>query len=279
MGREERAAIFRDTELCCKNNRKLAESVKASAKRQLLILEGEPIPGGRSKKQEEKAEIIVSRKRTFEAAEEYREEKVCVLNFASASNPGGGVLNGAGAQEEGLCRCSTLYFNLNVEEMWEGFYSPHRKQKNPLHNDDCIYTPDVVVFKTDTGTPVLREEKEWFKVNVISCAAPNLRPRPANRMNPGDGEEALKIEDAELFNLHEKRLRRILDIAAAKGNEVIILGAFGCGAFQNNPEVVAKAAQKVVRDYLYIFKIIEFAIYCPPGSERNRQIFEEAILV
>lgn len=75
---------------------------------------------------------------------------MCVLNFASATNPGGGVVKGSSAQEEAICRCSTLYPNLKAERAWEKFYAPHRRARDPLHNDDCIYTPGVMVFKADT---------------------------------------------------------------------------------------------------------------------------------
>lgn len=94
---------------------------------------------------------------------------MCVHNFASASNLGGGVVNGSTAQEECLCRCSSLYFCLNIQEMWDGFYRPHRKEHNPLHNDDIIYTPNVIVFKTDTASPRLMSEEGWYEVNVVTC--------------------------------------------------------------------------------------------------------------
>ena len=136
---------------------------------------------------------------------------MCVHNFASASNPGGGVTRGANAQEECLCRCSSLYFCLNTSEMWSGFYQPHRYAQNPLHNDDIIYTPNVTVFKTDTADPKLMAERDWYEVNVITCAAPNLRQHPSNAYNSGDGDSAVRISDKELLAIHEKRLRRILD--------------------------------------------------------------------
>ncbi len=88
-------------------------------------------------------------KKSYEAAAAYKGQKVCVHNFASASNPGGGVERGASAQEECLCRCSGLYFCLTAQEMWDGFYKPHRNAGDPIHNDDIIYTPNVTVFKTD----------------------------------------------------------------------------------------------------------------------------------
>lgn len=69
----------------------------------------------------------------------------------------------------------------------------------------------------------------------------------------------------------------ILDVVLLEGNEVVILGAFGCGAFENNPEVVARAAKTVVDEYRKAFKTIEFAIYCKPNEDRNYKIFERVM--
>ena len=161
--------------------------------------------------------------------------------------------------------------------MWSGFYTPHRIEQNPIHNDDCIYTPEVVVMKTDTENPTMLSQDKWYKVNVITCAAPNLREKPSNKMNQSDGSKAVEISDKELLEIHEKRLTRILDIALAEGNEVIILGAFGCGAFDNNPEIVARAAKNVISIYLNAFETIEFAVYCAPQDEKNFKIFERVM--
>lgn len=62
-------------------------------------------------------------------------------------------------------------------------------------------------------------------MNIITCAAPNLRLER-------DGPTSVQISSKELFSLHAKRMRRILSVAASKGNEVVILGAFGYGAFK-----------------------------------------------
>ena len=277
MGREDNVKVFKDTENLCKNNLKIQESIKTSVIEQKLILEKDKIIATKKDVYSEPTQIIVSKKRSFEAASEYRDYRVCVHNFASASNPGGGVANGANAQEECLCRCSGLYFCLNTQEMWDGFYKPHRMAHDPIHNDDIIYTPDVMVFKTDTAGPSLMKEEDWYEVNVVTCAAPNLRERPSNRYNSGDGNEKLKITDKELLQLHEKRLRRILDVAVSEGNQVVILGAFGCGAFANNPMVVARAAKNVIEEYQYAFKVVEFAIYCSPMNDENYRIFERIL--
>lgn len=277
MGREENIKTFQNTEKMCKENIRLKAAIEKSIALQQMILESDVIPEQNKKKYDLSAQIIVSKKRSYEAAEAYKNQSVCVHNFASASTPGGGVVHGANAQEECLCRCSDLYFCLNTPEMWNGFYKAHRNAKNPIHNDDIIYTPEVVVFKTDTAYPQVMPETDWYNVNVITCAAPNLRERPSNLFNSGDGNKAAMISDEELKVIHEKRLRRILDVAFLNGNEVVILGAFGCGAFLNNPEVVAQAANTVIEEYKYAFKAIEFAVYCGSGDARNYRIFSEII--
>ena len=187
------------------------------------------------------------------------------------------MTKGSSAQEECLCRCSTLYFCLNTDKLWNGFYGPHRAAQDPIHNDDCIYTPNVIVMKTDEAIPQIMQEKDWYETSVITCAAPNLRERPSNQMNSGDGKDSVKLTSQEQLTLHEKRLRRILDIAVAAGEEVVILGAFGCGAFENDPQAVATAASNVLADYLHAFETIEFAIYCSPRDERNFGFFERAM--
>lgn len=277
MGREENVNVFKDTEDLCKNNKQIAESVRRSIAGQKLILESENMERPRLDLYSEPAKVVVSKKRTFEAASKYKGNKVAVHNFASASNPGGGVTRGSSAQEECLCRCSGLYFCLNTPEMWAGFYTPHRNAHKPIHNDDIIYTPEITVFKTDERTPELMDEKDWYRVNVITCAAPNLRARPENAYNAGDGSKAAVIKAKDLLALHEKRLRRILDVAVSEGNDTVILGAFGCGAFENDPEVVAMASRNTIKEYLYAFKTIEYAIYCSPRDERNFQTFERVL--
>ena len=153
--------------------------------------------------------------------------------------------------------------------MWAQFYTPHRIPHDPIHNDDIIYTPAITVFKTDTAQPKLMDEEDWYQVDVITCAAPNLRTKPSNGYNTGDGEQAVLMKDKDLQVLHEKRLRRILDVAVLEGAQTVILGAFGCGAFRNSPEVVAQAAKNVVADYRKAFDTIEFAVYCSSRDEQN----------
>lgn len=224
MGREGNVAVFEDTKRLYQTNERLKAAVEASRKAQSLIREGDALSTHRGhKKFDTQASVVVSGKRSFEAAEPYCRDglRVCVHNFASATNPGGGVTRGAGAQEECLCRCSTLYPNLNYTEMWDGFYKPHRRAGDAFHNDDCIYTPGVIVFKSDTYKPALMREEDWYTVDVLTCAAPNLREKPSNTYNLSDSKEQVSISRDELQRLHEKRFRRICDLACEKDNEVL----------------------------------------------------------
>ena len=277
MSSFENVEIFEDTKNLCEKNGRIKESLAKSVKNQKLILEGEHLPVVDKSRFTDNAKVILSTKRTFAAASGYVKQKVAVHNFASSTNPGGGVTRGSSAQEECLCRCSGLYFCLSVPEMMKGFYYPHRNAKNPINNADIIYTPGVTVFKTDTSNPKLLDEKDWYDVEVITCAAPNLRERPSNRFNQNNGDHAVKVSDRELLEIHKKRLIRILDVAALNNAEVVILGAFGCGAFQNKPEVVARAAKEVITDYLQVFKTIEFAVYCSLRDDTNFRVFKRVL--
>ena len=272
------AEIFRNTERRYTSDPTLIQAVQQSTNNQVFIAESEDISGSSAYKTE-KAKVVVSGKRSLEAAEVYAKQgkKVCVLNFASATNPGGGVVNGSSAQEECICRCTTLFQCLNTDAMWDAFYKPHRKAANPLYNNDCIYTPDVCVFKSDTNFPEILPKDEWWNVNILTCAAPNLRERPSNAMNPYAGDKAVKIMSAELEKLLTKRIRRIFKIAVANGNEVLILGAFGCGAFRNPPEIVAKVFNTVMQEYLCYLDTIEYAVFHTEREVANYEAFKRIV--
>ena len=280
MGRKDNLEIFEDTQRMYSSNERLISAVKHSSVAQECFVDGRLQwygPGYRI--YQKPARIIVSPKRTLEAAAPYAYagKKVCILNFASATNPGGGVTKGSSAQEEAICRCSTLHANLKEQYAWNAFYAPHRRAHDPQHNDDCIYTPGVMVFKSDTDYPQLLPEEKWYSVNVLTCAAPNLRERPSNEMNGGDGDAAVHISREDLQALHEKRIHRVLDIAWKKENEVVILGAFGCGAFRNPPTVVAQAMKTVVQEYRKNFETIEFAVYCGTQYDTNYRVFQQVL--
>ncbi|NEA51277.1 TIGR02452 family protein [Streptomyces sp. SID10815] len=149
---------------------------------------------------------------------------VAVLNFASARNPGGGYLNGAQAQEEALCRASALYTCLLGARR---FYDHHRAHRDPFYSDRVIHSPAVPVFRDDRG----RLLDEPYTAGFLTAAAPNagvvLRTAP---------ERA-----AALPRVLAVRAERVLETAAAHGYRRLVLGAWGCGVFRNDPARVAEA--------------------------------------
>lgn len=199
---------------------------------------------------DENAVVSVHSGTSFDVAKKYREYgKVAVLNFANPQNPGGGVSNGAMAQEECLCRSSNLYACISNENVFDEYYGYHREIHNCFFSDRLIYTKDVTVFKNDDEVPSLMPENEWFNVDVITCAAPFLGKRKYTN------KKALK----ELF---KGRIKNIFEASIDNEVDVLILGAFGCGAFKNPPEVVAEAFYEVIieNEYQKCFKQIVFAI-------------------
>lgn len=254
--------VFSDTQKLYNSHPSLIAACEYSRKNQVFISENESIDCELNRFESD-CNIVVSKKRTFEAAEKYAHngEKVVVLNFANSYNAGGGVVHGARAQEECLCRISTLYDSLISKEMQDKFYRPHCKIGNDLATDDIIYTPKVIIFKTDTENPILRPVPEWFSADVLTCAAPCL-------------VYGSQVTYNELERIHTSRARHILDTACKYKSDVLILGAFGCGAFCNPPEIVADVYKKVLSDYIHAFRTVEFAVYCNKWDAKNYDIFK-----
>lgn len=224
-------------------------------------------------------QIAVSKDRSYQAAMRLKAEdegsRVAVMNFANAFQPGGGVTSGASAQEECLCRTSTLYPLLNRRSLKSTYYKHHHTLGTSKASDALIYTRDVVIIKTDTDLPERMPRDQWTKVDIITVAAPDLRDK-WNVHVPLVGNGTY-MNDAELFGYHVKRAIHVLTCAAAKGAEVLVLGAFGCGAFQNDPEVVARAYKVAIGEFPKVFKKIEFAVFCPATDTRNYEVFKRVL--
>ena len=251
---EDLSEVFNDTERLYTSDEELIHSVELTQKAQKLYFASDEINLSLSDlKRFEKTKIIVSKKKSFEAAMQHcrQGEKVTVLNFANSLTPGGSVLFGARAQEEDLCRVSTLYAALSDDYMEENFYVRHCKDMdNFLGTDDIIYSPNVKVFKSDINFELL-DRKDWFDVDVITCAAPDLSDISGN------------LSPSKIANLLNRRWRRILTVAAENGCSDLVLGAFGCGVFMNPCEVVAISAKNALEEFDGVFKTVEFAVFCP----------------
>ena len=240
--------VMIDTKRMYESLPELQEAVRSSISRQYMVAQEEDI--SQPIVEHSLTQYVCSGKRSFEAAKAYPTKKVAVLNFANNHSIGGAPFS-AGAQEESLCRCSTLL--PCIEAMQGPFYEKHQNEYrkgliNEIGNDDLIYTPDVVVFKTDERTdpvcPKMMPQNEWYKVNVITCAAPELR---------GGGRKPTNYEQ-----IIESRVKKILDVAAKENTQVLILGAWGCGAFGNDSKIVAGTFYRLLKNYN--FEIVEFAL-------------------
>lgn len=148
-------------------------------------------------------------------------ERVVLLNFASARNPGGGFIRGAVAQEEDLARCSGLYGCLVTQGE---YYDVNRKQQSMLYTDHLIYSPDVPFFR-ERANDVLERP---FLASMITAPAPNA----GEYLKRGQPPEQLAVA------LHH-RAGCVLATARDQGHRVLLLGAWGCGVFRNDPAMVA----------------------------------------
>lgn len=250
-------------ELC--RSKVLAGRVEASREQTRLIDVDDALATPELVRDPSPVRVSLTQDRTFEAARrlvaENPDARCAVLNFASPVNPGGGVKSGSAAQEECLCRCSTLYPCLDQQRLWDGYYLPNRAARNSLSSDACIYTPGVVVVKEDGMPPTPLPREEWFEVDVLTCAAPNLRFVVGG------------LPASEQRQIHLVRARRILSVAASFGAKVLVLGAFGCGAFCNDPRAVASAWHQATDELGTWFDAIEFAVWCPPRRTENYDAF------
>lgn len=175
---------------------------------------------------------------------------VVLLNFASAKNPGGGFLGGAKAQEEEVCRCSGLYPVLARQPR---YYEANRAQRSALYTDHLIYSRDVPFFRIATKAPLLAEP---FVASVITAPAPNAGALLQNE--PG----AVPL----IPETFARRWRNVLTVAHARGHRTVLLGAWGCGAFHNDPEIAASTVAPWLKSprFAGCFDRVVFAI--PDGG-------------
>jgi uncharacterized protein (TIGR02452 family) len=187
---------------------------------------------------------------------------VAALNFASAKNPGGGFLNGSQAQEESLARSSALHASLL--RAWE-FYERHRASPSMLYSDAMILSPGCPVFRDDEGE--LLEEPQL--VTFITSAAPNAGAAGDKRP-----EELPRIPDVV-----RRRSEYVLALAASAGYKQLVLGAWGCGVFRNDPRVVAAAFADHLRRGAWSgrFQRVVFSVLDTSPSQETFRAFQAAL--
>ena len=183
-----------------------------------------------------------------------------VLNFASAYNPGGGFESGAMAQEECLAYCSDLY-KKQVDGAWD-YYEINRANRNPLYSDN-MFMSNVTFFRNGgfslIGTPTM--------CNVLTCPAVNMGAiRDRSQKNLENAKKVMK-----------DRMRKILYLFAYYDCKDIVLGAYGCGVFGNDPYDVAKFWYELLfdEDMKGYFNSITFSILDRPGRDSNIAVFKK----
>lgn len=179
--------------------------------------------------------------------------RVAVLNFADALTPGGLVFEGVETQEEDLCRCSNLYPCISQGKVFDYYYGYNRSLENDIYSDRLIYSKDVLFFK---------DEDYWCipiktKCDVITCPAP------------------VECSDKQVFI---NRIKCIIGAAYHKGVDTLILGSWGCGAFSNDPALVATAFKEVLDEYK-LFDVVYFPFKCSETDPSNNyKVFKEVLL-
>lgn len=234
-------------------------------------------PAGFSEIYARREELLRERKRvetqfevrnetTLEAANRLVNEqglnKVLCLNFASAKNPGGGFLNGAQAQEESLARASGLF--PCIAQMRE-MYDTNRGNPSCLYTDYMIYSPRVPVFKNDDNELL----DAPYEVSFLTAPAVNA----GVVIQQGNAEEIAQIESTMI-----SRIEKVLSVAVVNGYRVLVLGAWGCGVFRNDPAKIAHYFKKqLVENPIFkdAFDKVVFAVLDSSKDEKAVQPFRE----
>jgi uncharacterized protein (TIGR02452 family) len=184
----------------------------------------------------------VTTETSLSAARRLGADAACLV-FASAKSPGGGFLNGAQAQEESIARSSALY---PCQRAAGEFYDFHRRQDDLRYSDRVIYSPGVPVFRADDGALL----DEPYTVPFLTAAAPNLGAILASQPTAAAGVPGVLAARAE----------RILAVATAHGHRKLVLGAWGCGVFKNDPDVVAAVFAAQLARFRGCFDHVVFAV-------------------
>jgi uncharacterized protein (TIGR02452 family) len=235
---------------------KIAEMVRRSIDGTVSYPPGQPFQ--ESKRGNHQTQITVENKTTVEAARRLIAQGChpVVLNFASATHPGGGFLGGARAQEEYLARSSGLYACISNNVM----YAYHRSRRDPLYTNYVIYSPEVPVFRSDDGSLL----DEPYTVGMITSPAVN-----ANKM--------ISARKGEIGPAMWLRILKVLSVGLNHGHDSIVLGAWGCGAFGNDGHEIAALFQKALgQNFKGVYRQVIFAIVDWSRERRFIGPFQEA---
>jgi uncharacterized protein (TIGR02452 family) len=244
-----------DVRACLQATRLIAPEALEQLRQEVL---GRPGEGGRTV-------VEVANETTLEGIARVLADAggpVAALNFASARNPGGGFLGGSQAQEESLARSSALYASLlRAGE----YYERHRALRSALYTDTMILSPGCPIIRDDGGALLEQPRRATF----ITSAAPNAGAAAANH------PEELPLIPQVL----RRRSEYVLALAAARGYRRLVLGAWGCGVFRNDPRVVAQTfADHLLRGaWAGRFERVVFSVLDRSSAGETITAFQRAI--
>ncbi len=168
---------------------------------------------------------------------------IAVLNFASAKNPGGGFINGAMAQEESLAASSSLYKTLIAHE---AYYKKNRACGTMMYTHHAIYSPEVPFFRDGR----FRLLPAPVTASVLTLPAVNMRQVRLRGESIPQAEQVMR-----------ERMELALAIFAGQNCRHLILGAYGCGVFRNDPEQIAQWWKELLTEsFPESFETVVFAI-------------------
>ena len=208
--------------------------------------------------------VSVTAETTFEALRRLAREPaghLAALNFASARNPGGGFLGGAQAQEEALARSSALYPSLLRQP---AYYERNRANRSTLYLDLAIFSPGVCFFRDDEGTLL----EQPVVASIITAPAPN-----AGAVRQNEPENLPRLE-----SVLRRRAEFVLRIAASHRVERLVLGAWGCGVFRNDPALVATVFADLLSPgatQASVFDEVVFAIHDSTPAKTTLGAFQQ----
>lgn len=176
--------------------------------------------------------VIVENMTTTEAIFKYADtDKItCALNFASFKYPGGGFITGNMAQEESLCHDSTLYAVIGSDKFKAEYEYNRKHTNNGLYEHMAIYSPDIIFDFPN----------ESVYCDIITCAAPNYEAAKKNNVSKEENDNAMR-----------ERIELILRLAEEHNVDILILGAWGCGVFGQNPISVAEMFSDALKKYKF----------------------------
>ncbi|MDE6016957.1 MAG: TIGR02452 family protein, partial [Acetatifactor sp.] len=190
-------------------------------------------------------------------------KEILVLNLANPVHPGGGVRNGARAQEEDLCRKSSLLLSLESRSA-SRYYEYNESLHTYMGSDALIFTPKVEIIRDENGELL----DDTVIVAVVTCAAPKV----------SFGKEGMSEDEYE--KLVYNRIMGMLKCSAYFGYRNLVLGAWGCGAFGNDAHVISDLFYKALKEIKYnglreesLFRRIDFAVLDRTEDQYNFKEF------